>query len=388
MPTFSIQGVSFDIESLPDATKSSKTGEKFPVRSQPRAYFVEFISDRPIASTVELLTASVSHSIVIADQAVLSAYPAVLEAVSGLPMMAVEATEVFKSVESALALVEFMDLQRMSKSSQLIAIGGGIIQDVAAFGACVYKRGVPWTYIPTTLLAQADSCIGAKSGLNFRGAKNLVGVFSAPRRIAIHPGFLASLTEEDILSGLGEVFRLSVIGGSKVLTRFEESLPAAAMGDALVLEHLVRLALTIKRAVVEFDEFELDLRRSMNFGHSIGHALEAMTDYSIPHGTAVAVGVLVESDISYQRGMLPAADRTRLLRAGGLIINDRVRQVLESVSFDLALNVLFQDKKTEGSTLKLVVPEQIGTIRFVDLPLDDATVPLLRESLGRVLGDL
>ena len=281
-----------------------------------------------------------------------------------------------------------MDAQRISRSSQLIAIGGGIIQDVAAFAGCVYKRGVPWTYVPTTLLAQADSCIGAKSGLNFRGAKNLVGVFSAPRRIVIHSGFLASLPQDDLLSGLGEVFRLCVIGGSETLAYFEESLPAASLGDGAVLERLVRLALTVKRAVVEVDEFELDLRRSMNFGHSVGHALEAMTSHAIPHGTAVAVGVLVEGDISNQRGILPEAQRERLLRVGAPIISERVRRVLAEVSFENLLNVLFQDKKTEGSSLKLVVPEQIGSIRFIDFPLDDTTVPLLEASLGRVLSDL
>ncbi len=302
--------------------------------------------------------------------------------------MTVNATEEFKSVEGALALVEFLDVNRVSRNSQLIAVGGGVVQDVAAFAACVYKRGVPWVYVPTTLLAQADSCIGAKSGLNFRGAKNLVGVFSAPRRIVIHSGFLASLPEEDIFSGLGEVFRLSIIGGPETLRRFEDRLPHALARDEPALEELIRLALTVKRAVVEIDEYELDLRRSMNFGHSIGHALEAMTGYAIPHGTAVAVGVLVESDLSHQRGLLPADERRRLIRAGSPIINQRVRKVLGGVSFESALDVLFQDKKTEGSSLKLVVPERIGSIRFVDLPLDQTTVPVIEESLGRVLADL
>jgi 3-dehydroquinate synthase len=262
------------------------------------------------------------------------------------------------------------------------------VQDVAAFAACVYKRGVPWTYVPTTLLAQADSCIGAKSGVNFRGAKNLLGVFSAPRHIVIHSGFLESLPEEDILSGLGEVFRLSIIGGYETLGRFEDKLAAASACEAPALEELVRVALTVKRAVIEVDEYELDLRRSMNFGHSIGHALEAMTEHAIPHGTSVAVGVLVESDISRQRGLLAADEHKRLLAAGAPIINQRVRRVLGDVSFEGMLNVLFQDKKTEGSSLKLVVPERIGCIRFIDLTLDNSTVPVLEDSLGRVLASL
>jgi 3-dehydroquinate synthase len=237
-------------------------------------------------------------------------------------------------------------------------------------------------------LAQADSCIGAKSGLNFQGAKNLVGVFSAPRHIVIHTGFLGSLPSDDLVSGLGEVFRLSIIGGLSFLDAFERLTPAAIAGDHLVLDQLIRMALSVKRAVVEVDEFELDLRRSMNFGHSIGHALEAITGHTIPHGTAVAVGVLVEADISNQRGMLPDGERERLLRAGSPLIPDRVRSVLAEVSLDQILDVLFRDKKVEGGNLKLIVPESIGQIRFVDFPLEPASVPLLEEALHRVLDEV
>jgi 3-dehydroquinate synthase len=385
MPTFSIEDALFEIDSNDWASCGT---ESFEVRSLPRSYIVDFASNRPVESTVGELTELSDHCVVFADEAVLSVYPVLAEVTADAPAMTIQATESFKSVESALALVEFLDLQRVSRSSQLIAVGGGIVQDVAAFAACVYKRGIPWSFVPTTLLAQADSCIGAKSGLNFRGAKNLVGVFSAPRRIVIHPGFLASLPEEDILSGLGEVFRLSVIGGNETLDCFEEGLAAASAREAPAIEELIRLALTVKRAVVEVDEYELDLRRSMNFGHSVGHALEAITQHAIPHGTAVAVGVLVESDISHQRGLLSVSERGRLLNAAAPIINDRVRRILGDLSFDGILKVLFQDKKTEGGSLKLVVPERIGSIRFVNLPLDGTTVPVLESSVGRVLSEL
>src|SRR5664280_66978 len=218
--------------------------------------------------------------------------------------------------------------------------------------------------------------------------RNLVGVFSAPRHIVIHTGFLGSLPSDDLVSGLGEVFRLSIIGGPSFLDTFERLTPAAIAGDHLVLDQLIRMALSVKRAVVEVDEFELDLRRSMNFGHSIGHALEAITGHAIPHGIAVAVGVLVEADISHQRGMLSEDERTRLLRAGGPIIPNRVRSVLAEVSLDDILNVLFRDKKVEGTVLKLVVPEYIGQIRFIDFPLEPASVPLLEDALRRVLVEM
>jgi 3-dehydroquinate synthase len=382
MSTFRIQETDFDLPAV------RESGSVLAIRSSPRPYEVDFASTKPLSQSVDALVSSASHAVVLADRRAVDLHLGEAEALASAPTMAVDATEEFKSVEGALGVVDFMDTQRVSRSSLLVVIGGGIIQDVGAFAACVYKRGVPWAYVPTTMLAQADSCIGAKSGLNFHGAKNLVGVFSAPRRILIHTGFLSTLPEEDLLSGLGEVFRLSVIGGPEALDLFEQQLPAAAEGDLGVLDGLIRDALAVKRAVVEVDEFELDLRRSMNFGHSIGHALEAITGHAVPHGTAVAVGVLVEADISHQRGMLSAEERARLLRAGAPLIPGRVRSLLAELSLGDILDVLFRDKKVEGKVLKLVVPERIGQIRFIDFPLESESVPILEAALQRVLAEV
>ena len=358
------------------------------VRSTPRPYQVEFASSQPLGATIDEMVKAAAHPVVLADRTVYEAHLADSPAIAAAPSMLAEATEEFKSVDGAFSVVEFMDAQRTSRSSLLVVIGGGIIQDVGAFAACVYKRGVPWAFVPTTMLAQADSCIGAKSGLNFKGAKNLVGVFSAPRHIVIHTGFLGSLPADDLLSGLGEVFRLSIIGGPTFLDQFEDLLPDAIGGDHLVLDRLISMALSVKRSVVEVDEYELDLRRSMNFGHSIGHALEALTGHAIPHGTAVAVGVLVEADISNQRGMLSDDDLRRLIETGRPLISAGVRHLLDQVDLEQILDVLFRDKKVEGGTLKLVVPELIGQIRFIDFPLEPASVPLLEAALHRVLADV
>jgi 3-dehydroquinate synthase len=382
VPTFRIQerefSAPFDLEGADALT----------VLSSPRPYEVCFASSRDLSEAIAELVAETPHSVILADRRPFEAHLKHDSALMSSPTMVVDASEEFKSVESALDVVDFMDTQRVSRSSLFVVIGGGIVQDVGAFAACVYKRGVPWAYVPTTMLAQADSCIGAKSGLNFHGAKNLVGVFSAPRRILVHTGFLATLGAEDLLSGLGEVFRLSVIGGPEFLERFEDRLPLAAAGDLQVLDHLIQAALSVKRAVIEVDEFELDLRRSMNFGHSIGHALEAISRHAIPHGIAVAVGVLVEADISHRQGMLSAEDRSRLLRAGGPLVPDRVRIILDNLALDDILDVLARDKKVEGAVLKLVVPEYVGQIRFIDLALEPASIPVLEDSLRHVLVEI
>ncbi|MGH9088567.1 MAG: 3-dehydroquinate synthase [Acidimicrobiales bacterium] len=383
MAIFTVQGIEFEADLTSDPTDAAMT-----VRSVPRPYEVEFPSRESPRDVVESLTAASAHPLVLADTRVLSTHLDGLPDFDPASVLPVESTERFKSVDGALSVLRFLDERRMGRGSLLVVVGGGIVQDVGAFSACVYKRGVPWAYVPTTLLAQADSCIGAKSGLNFNGAKNLVGVFSAPRRVTIHTGFLGTLSEDDIVSGLGEIYRLSIIGGPRSLAIFEAHVVNATSYSAPDLEVLVRLALTIKRSVIERDEYELDLRRSMNFGHTVGHALEAITDHAIPHGTAVAIGVLVESQMSLDQGVLPEADWQRLLHLGRPLIKAAVRARLAEVNFDLLLQVLFQDKKAEGAVLKLVIPERVGSIRFENLPLEPETVPRIRGAVHAVLDQL
>lgn len=212
------------------------------VRSSPRPYSVEFVSSLPLVATVDALAAQSDHAVVLADRYVLAAHLGTAPAIASAPTFEVEAIEEVKSVDTALSAVEFLDSQRVSRSSLLVVVGGGIVQDIGAFAACTYKRGVPWAYVPTTLLAQADSCIGAKSGLNFRGTKNLVGVFSAPRRVLVHTGFLDTLTFEARMSGLGEIFRLCVIGGPESLRLFERLQPDAVAGESSAINTLIRTA--------------------------------------------------------------------------------------------------------------------------------------------------
>ncbi len=376
MATFRIQDTEFSVAPWP-------SDDVLPIDSSPRPYSVVIDTDSSPMRTVDRMVDEAMHPLVLIDEQIVNLHS--WQASSDLVVLPVAATEEFKSVEGAFSVIEFLDSHRISRSSMVIAVGGGIVQDVAAFACCVYKRGVPWAYVPTTLLAQADSCIGAKSGLNYKGAKNLVGVFSAPRRVSLNPEFLATLPLEDLLSGLGEIFRLSIIGGNETLALFEELEEGAISGEVDALYRLIRSALSVKRAVVEGDEFERDLRRSMNFGHSIGHALEALTDHQIPHGIAVAVGVLVESEISRQRGLLAEADLDTFFRLGRLIVPDRVRSVLAHVAMTNILEVLFRDKKVEGSTLKLVVPEGVGQIRFIDLALDGSAATVIENALAGVL---
>jgi 3-dehydroquinate synthase len=266
--------------------------------------------------------------------------------------------------------VDFLERNNASRSSMLFVVGGGIVQDLGAFAGYMYKRGIPWTLVPTTLLAQGDSSVGGKTALNHKQTKNLLALFSAPRTIITDTGFLATLPDEDWYSGAGEIFRLCITGGESALLELERLHPALLQHDLERTTDLIRIALIVKKAVVEHDEFELDIRRSMNYGHSFGHALEALANYRISHGVGVTIGILVENEISYRRGVLSAVERNRLLHLGSRLISSGSWSLFRDLRLDGILELLKRDKKTEGAVLKLATLRCIGKIEFIDLRMD------------------
>jgi 3-dehydroquinate synthase len=380
--TFRIQQQEFN------APVDPREGGVFTVRSVPRPYRVEFPENPDPGEVAAKLVAEARHPLLLADQRVWQIHLERQRGLSAVARFLVEAKEENKGISKVLEIVEFLEEQRTSKSSMLFVVGGGIIQDLGAVAAYLYKRGIPWTFIPTTLLAQGDSGIGGKTALNHKKTKNLLALFSAPRRVVIMPEFLDTLPKDDVLSGMGEVFRLHLTGGDEFLGAFEREFPLFSGGSKDALRKLIVAALSVKRAVVEHDEFEVDLRRSLNFGHSFGHALESLVDFRIPHGVAVTIGVMVENEISMRRGMLPKDQRDRLLRAAVPLVPEGSRRELAALRLDGILDLLRRDKKTEGNALKLVVAESIGQIRFIDLELDAPTVDLLQECVRAVVDAL
>ena len=360
----------------------------FTVKSVPRTYTVDWLGDQPVMDMIRTLINTSSHPLVYIDRKVKALHFADESLFEGCAQMVVDASEALKTLDGALQLTEFLDSNSATKSTMLIVIGGGIVQDVAGFACCIYKRGIPWTYIPTTFLAQGDSGMGGKAGLNYRGAKNILALFSAPRQVIIHPHFLSTLREEDLLSGLGEVYRLHVTGGPDFLSIYEAGYHRYQFGDRRVLNDLLVSALSVKRAVIEEDEFETDIRRAMNYGHSMGHAFEALTDHAIPHGTAVVLGMLVENQISHGRGLLSSEDLERLRNNARPLITERVRSLMREMDASEILDILGRDKKSEGKVLKLALLEKPGRINFADLALVPETLTLIHEAIAEVVSRL
>ena len=376
---FEIEGHRFEVADI-DAPPS-----RFEVRSVPRSYPVRWDDRTPVEVVRELLLAAPGNVLVV-DRNVQCLH------LEGLDFPAdrvfvVDATEEFKSLTAGvLPLLAFFARREINKSSRAIIVGGGITQDVGGFAACMFKRGTPFTLVPTTLLSMCDSCIGAKTGVNHDGAKNQLALFSAPREVALCPAFLDTLAPREIQSGLGEILKLHVTGGPEALRRYESLVPLGT-GGAIVRDRLPALilgALAVKRAVVEEDEFELDLRRSMNYGHTVGHAIESLTEYAIPHGHAVTLGMLVVNALSARRGLLSSAERARLDALGRDILGEASREALRGVDLGRLTELLGKDKKAVASRVSFVLVASVGSMRFVAIENDAALAAEIAEVVADV----
>lgn len=373
------------------ANPRPELGASFTVKSVPRAYPIDFYASAMPGQRLTQEILAHPAPLLLIDSIIEQLHfsgpeeQAALAALAKVPRFSVVATEGAKEIGTVLEIVDFLEQQGATKTSMLYVVGGGILQDLGAFSGAMYKRGLPWTLVPTTLLAQADSCVGGKTALNQKHTKNLLALFSAPRRVVIDAGFLKTLPKPDILSGAGEIFRLCITGGRDFLNVFAAELPAFLADDPQATARLTATSLSAKRAVVEFDEFELDIRRSMNYGHSFGHALEALSDYQIPHGVGVSIGILVENQIAHQRGMLSTEERDWMFALGRQIIPDAARATFANTSLNGVLDLFKRDKKTEGTVLKLATLEKIGLMRFINFNLNEAGEAELRQAVQTVL---
>lgn len=379
MSNFKIQEQTLSADPCP------QPGIGFEVKSSPRPYQVTFYSGEGAGERLYGEIALQSAPLLLIDKNIFDLYLAELPNIRNIPTFLVDAIEDNKGISMVLEVVDFLEANKATKTSMLYVVGGGILQDLGAFAGYIYKRGIPWTYVPTTLLGQGDSSVGGKTALNHKKTKNLLALFSAPRKIITDTGFLKTLPKDDWFSGIGEIFRLCITGGKDFLAVFDRELDAFLAGDIDATSRLIASSLSAKKSIVEFDEFELDLRRSMNYGHSFGHALEALTNYKISHGVGVTIGILVENELAFNRGMLSKSERDYLLILGLKIIPPDSLDTFKSVSLEGVIDLLRRDKKAEGPILKLATLESIGQMRFIDFHLNESGEKELREAVLGVL---
>lgn len=261
--------------------------------------------------------------------------------------------ENIKNLDTVVNLYKLIVNNPAKKKLTIISIGGGIVQDISGFLASTLYRGVNWTFIPTTLLAQVDSCIGAKTSLNLSHYKNLIGTFFPPTKIIICPDFIDSLTELDFYSGLGEVVKLNIIAGQQKLNKFIQDIENISIKDKLTILFHIENSLLIKKDFIEEDEFDNGRRNILNYGHCIGHAIESATEYLIPHGQAVLIGIMLANIISKNRNVLDTESENRLF-FNALLPIFKIESGLK-FDIDLIITALEQDKKREGLGLPLIM---------------------------------
>ncbi len=354
----------------------------------PRNYEVEVISDKNLQNYFEKSFLNCDSSIIIIDKNIYNLYPFFKQFDSRCEVIQIEAIEENKVIETAIQITKKFKKNNVTKSSKIYVIGGGIIQDVSAFACAMYKRGVPWIYLPTTLLSMSDSCIGAKCGLNFENSKNMHALFSAPQKILIHKDFLKTLDEKDIYSGIGEIIKLHITGGPFFTQYFTDNKDNAYKQDLETLVNLSISSLLVKKTVVEFDEFELDIRRSMNYGHSLGHAIESIVDYEIPHGTAVLMGILIENELSVLLNYLDRETCQNMFDFSKAFIPVNSTKRLQEANFENILQLLKNDKKTQGKYLFTPIIKTIGEMAFLKLELSKESEEKILQSIKNVLDEL
>ena len=226
-----------------------------------------------------------------------------------------------------------------------------------------------------------------KTGLNHGTTKNLLALFSAPARIVHDTSFLETLPRRELVSGFGEALRLHVTGGLEFLEKFEREIDSALRGEEKSIQSIINSSLSVKKAVVESDEFEISLRRSMNYGHSMGHALEALTSFSFPHGMAISLGCMLENILARDMYGLPAESAERVNKCARKLVDKEAFSSLQAMDTSNINSVLKKDKKTIGSTLKLAIPKTIGNMLFHDFPLNATSESKIQRAIQEVCNE-
>lgn len=336
--------------------------ERLVIQSHKGPYTVVF-DDTLLADPVRLLEAE-PHFLIDANVARL--YDADLRAILDRPnTIIIEATEENKSIEKTIPVFERLVLNRVRRGHTLFAIGGGIIQDITCFIASTLLRGLPWRFVPTTLLAQADSCIGSKSSINLGVTKNILGTFNPPQSVFICAGFLETLDEKGIRSGIGEIIKVHAIDGIDAFDRLAGDFDRLFDNRAVLLRY-IRAALIIKQRFIEKDEFDRGIRLVFNYGHSFGHAIEAATHYAVPHGIAVTVGMDMANYIAAERGLLP---KEHYHRMHTILLKNYKSYARTSIPVDVMFSALMKDKKNTSTMLGLIFPVGVdAAIQRVEVP--------------------
>jgi 3-dehydroquinate synthase len=343
---------------------------EFLIKSSPKPYSVYWDNAENPCEKINEKLAHNANNILLIDEKVYGLYRDRLQHHSG-QVIFVSALETSKTLAGAEAVFNVLYEKNFSKSDELVVVGGGITQDIGAFIGATYKRGIKWSFFPTTLLAMSDSCIGGKSGLNFKDAKNQLALFSAPTEIIINTKFIETLDQRDIKSGLGEILKLFITGGKEFIEKYKQLVRNGEVEHHQNYHALIQGALAVKKAVIEKDEFEYHERKALNYGHTFGHVLESMSNYEIPHGIAVVLGIMLINQIACNMGQISAFNNAYIHDICHQLLNKESLSYLKKLDIYEILSFLKQDKKFTNNRLTFVILTDLGNMKFMPLEIDN-----------------
>lgn len=283
-----------------------------------------------------------------------------------------------KKLQTIATLASELAGRRFDRGDGLIALGGGVTGDITGFLASVYMRGIPFVQVPTTLLAQVDSSVGGKTGVDIPEGKNLIGTFYQPRAVYIDTDVLQTLPRDELRGGLAEVIKYGVIHDADFFSFLDSNRDAVLDLDQDVITRLIARCCEIKAWVVEQDEREGGLRRILNYGHTIGHAVEAASNFQIIHGMAVGIGMCAAADLAVKTGCLSRDDAQKIrtmVENYGLPVSVPVE-----LDRDVIRKYLLTDKKTIGGRVFYVLPETIGKVLITDQVRSEDVDSVLRNA--------
>jgi 3-dehydroquinate synthase len=286
--------------------------------------------------------------------------------------------EEYKNLETLKRIYDELLKQRLDRKSALIALGGGVVGDITGLAAATYMRGISYVQIPTTLLAQVDSSVGGKTGVDHKLGKNMIGAFWQPGLVLIDPATLKTLPKKQLLAGLAEVIKYGVIYDSELFEFLEANRERIFNLDDKAITYIIRRSCEIKAEVVSKDERESGLRAILNYGHTIGHAIETATGYTrYLHGEAVAIGMHLEAKLSQ---LLKGIDDGQVFRIKALIDSYGLpSEIPVDINRDDIISSMQLDKKAVAGKLKFILPESIGAVKIRE-DIDEKAITGLLQS--------
>jgi 3-dehydroquinate synthase len=265
-----------------------------------------------------------------------------------------------KNRETKARIEDRMLGEKLGRDSAVVALGGGVVGDIAGYVAATYTRGLPYVQVPTTIVACVDSSIGGKTAVDTPHGKNLIGAFHQPWRIYIDVNTLLTLQEKEIREGLAEVIKYGVIRDDRLISYLEKNMDRIFSRDKGALAHIIKRGCEIKGEIVELDEKETNLRKILNFGHTIGHAVENLSDYKITHGEAISIGMVAEGKLALSMGLWKESELGRLtaliMKAG---LPTRIPEYMKIRDITDTMKL---DKKSRGGKIEMVLPRTMGSM--------------------------